>query len=268
MDFDWNQWLQLAVRWVHIFSAILWVGTTYYFTWLDGRMTELEKAGQGSPQVWMVHSGGFYKVDKTKLWDTSHHLHWFRWEAAITWLSGVFLLVQVYYLGGLMVDASVADISPGLAAGIGLGVLFLGWPIYDGLMKSPLGRSEVAAAVVGFLLVVALSWGLSQYLSGRAVYLHVGALFGTIMANNVWMRILPGQRRMVAAVREGRAPDPTWGAGAKLRSKQNTFLAVPTVFLMTSIHFPTITYGANRAWVVLCAMVLVGWAVARWVRRA
>jgi uncharacterized membrane protein len=274
MDFDWNQWLQLALRWVHIFSAILWVGTTYYFTWLDGRMSELEKAGAGAgagqpgPQVWMVHSGGFYKVDKTKVWDTAHHLHWFRWEAAITWLSGIALLVQVYYLGGLMVDESVATIGTGTAVLIGVATWFLGWGVYDGMMKSPLGRNEKAAAVVGFLLVCALAFGLSRWLSGRAVYLHVGALFGTIMANNVWMRILPGQRRMVAAVREGRAPDPAWGASAKLRSKQNTFLAVPTVFLMTSVHFPTITYGHRYGWVVLCAMVLVGWAVARWVRRA
>ena len=268
MEFDWNQWLQLALRWVHIFSSILWVGTTYYFTWLDGRMTELEKAGEGSPQVWMVHSGGFYKVDKTKVYDTGHHLHWFRWEAAITWLSGFFLLGLVYYMGGLMVDESVAGISNGTAVMIGLAVVIFGWTIYDVMMQSPIGRSEKAAAVVGYLLVVALAWGLSQWISGRAVYLHVGALFGSIMANNVWMRILPAQKRMVAAVKEGRTPDARLGASAKLRSKQNTFLAVPTVFLMTSIHFPTITYGHRYGWVVLCVLVLVGWAAARWVRRA
>jgi len=268
MDFDWNSWLILAVRWVHIFASILWVGTTYYFTWLDGRFTELERAGTKDGRVWMVHSGGFYKVDKSKTFDVGQPLHWFRWEAAITWLSGMVLLALVYWLGGIMVDSSVADITNGRAVAIGAGVVIFGWAIYDGMMQSPLGRSEKAAAVVGFALIALLSWGLSRQLSGRAVYLHVGALFGTIMANNVWMRILPAQRKMVAAVGAGQTPDPALGARAKLRSKQNTFLAVPVVFLMLSNHFPTITYGARYGWVILCAMVLVGWAMASWIRRA
>jgi uncharacterized membrane protein len=130
------------------------------------------------------------------------------------------------------------------------------------------GRHEKLAAALGFAGIVALSWGLSQQLSGRAVYMHVGALFGTIMAANVWQRILPAQRRMVAAVKAGRTPDAALGARAKLRSKQNTFLAVPTVMLMMSSHFPTVTYGARHGWVVLCALVLVGWIAARWIRRA
>ena len=273
MEFDWSGWLQLAVRWVHIFASILWVGTTYYFTWLDGRFTELEKAGaQGGAaaghQVWMVHSGGFYRVDKTKSFDVAQPLHWFRWEAAITWLSGFLLLIVVYYMGGLMVDEGVADLANWKAVLLGLAVVIFGWTVYDVLMESPVGRSEKAAAVVGFVLIALLAWGLSRWLSGRAVYIHVGALFGSIMANNVWMRILPAQRRMVAAVREGRTPDAALGARAKLRSKQNTFLAVPVVFLMLSNHFPTLTYGASRGWVVLCVMVLVGWAMASWIRRA
>jgi uncharacterized membrane protein len=135
-------------------------------------------------------------------------------------------------------------------------------------MKSPVGRSEKVAAAVGFALIALLAWSLSRWISGRAVYIHVGGLFGTIMANNVWMRILPAQRKMVAAVREGRAPDAALAATAKLRSKQNTFLAVPVVFLMLSNHFPTITYGSRNGWLILCAMVLVGWAMASWIRRA
>jgi uncharacterized membrane protein len=271
MDFDWNAWLTLAVRWIHIFASILWVGTTYYFTWLDGRMSEQEHGGgegAAKPQVWMVHSGGFYKVEKTKLFDTAHPLHWFRWEAAITFLSGFVLLNLVYYHGGAMVDESIADISTWRAAGIGVGTLVVGWMIYDLMMQSPVGRNEKLAALLGFAGIVALSWGLSQQLSGRAVYMHVGALFGTIMAANVWQRILPAQRRMVAAVQEGRSPDPDLGARAKLRSKQNTFLAVPTVFLMMSSHFPTLTYGTRLGWVVLCVLVLVGWLAASWIRRA
>ena len=136
-------------------------------------------------------------------------------------------------------------------------------------MQSPLGQvPSRAIAAVGFALIVLLSWGLSRLLSGRAAYMHVGALFGTIMANNVAQRIIPAQRKMVAAVARGAAPDPALGASAKLRSKQNTFLAVPTVFLMISTHFPTLTYGTRYGWMVLCVMVLLGWAAARWIRRA
>ena len=268
MDLDWTLWLHLAARWTHIFASILWVGTTFYFTWLDGRFSEQEKAGSTDPQVWMVHSGGFYKVDKTKIFDVGRPLHWFRWEAITTWTSGMVLLVLVYWAGGVMVDSSVADITNGRAVAIGAGVLIVGWIVYDAMMQSPIGKSEGLAAAIGFALIVLLSWSLSRWLSGRAVYMHIGALFGTIMANNVMQRIIPAQRRMVAAIKEGRTPDAALGARAKLRSKQNTFLAVPVVFLMLSNHFPTATYGSRLGWVVLCAMVLVGWAVARWVRRA
>jgi uncharacterized membrane protein len=268
MDLDPTLWLTLAARWVHVFASILWVGTTFYFTWLDGRFSELEKAGKKDGQVWMVHSGGFYRVDKTKTFDVAHPLHWFRWEAIATWTSGMVLLVLVYWMGGIMVDSSIADIANGRAVLIGIAVLVVGWIAYDVMMQSPVGKSEALAATLGFALIVALSWGLSRWLSGRAVYMHVGALLGTIMANNVMQRIIPAQRKMVAAIKEGRTPDAALGARAKLRSKQNTFLAIPVVFLMMSNHFPTATYGSRYGWVVLCAMVLVGWAVARWVRRA
>ena len=267
-----GEWLNLLVRWAHVFTAILWVGQTYFFTWLDGRFAEAEKAGAeaagAGDQVWMVHSGGFYVVEKHKAAELSRRLHWFRWEAALTWLSGMVLLVLVYYLGGAMVDPDVRELSTGAAVGVALGVLAVGWVTYDLLAQSPLGKNEKLFAAVSFLLVVCVSYALTRTLSGRAAFIHVGALFGTIMAANVWMRILPAQRRLVAAAREGRAPDAALAARAKLRSKHNTFIVVPLTFTMISNHFPVTTYGHEYNWLILSALVLAGWVAAKFIRRA
>jgi uncharacterized membrane protein len=260
MDFDLTEWLNLALRWFHVFAAILWVGTTFYFTWLDGRLAE-------EGRVWMVHSGGFYAVEKQKITGAPPKLHWFRWEAAFTWLSGIVLLALVYYHGGLMVDADVADISAGKAIGIGVAVLFFGWPVYD-LLANALGKNEAAFTAAAFLLIAAVTYGLMQVLSARAAYMHVGALMGTLMTANVWMRILPAQRRLLAAIAEGKEPNMAASSRAKLRSKHNTFMAVPVVFIMLSSHYPTATYGNRYGWAVLCALVLIGWAAAKIVRRA
>src|SRR5439155_7263308 len=206
-----HEWLSLIARWVHVFAGIMWVGTTYYFTWLDARLSEEEKAMRATgqtAQLWMVHSGGFYAVEKRKVPDElSRKLHWFRWEAGTTWLSGMALMIVVYYLGGgALIDRDVADISLGAAVGVGVGALILGWLIYDLLMISPLGRSEKAFAAVAYVLVVGTAYGLSRVLSGRGVYSHVGASFGTIMAAHVWMRILPAQRKMIEAIKVGQKP--------------------------------------------------------------
>jgi uncharacterized membrane protein len=268
-----SEWLNLIFRWVHVFAGIMWVGTTYYFTWLDARLSEEEKAAAntGEPaQIWMVHSGGFYVVEKRKVPDlVSRTLHWFRWEAGTTWLSGMALLILIYYLGGgALIDPDVYDISLTKAIGIGVGLLVVGWVAYDQLMLSPFGRNEKAFAVVAFVSIVAIAYGLTQYLSARAVYIHVGAMMGTIMAANVWMRILPAQKKMIAAIKDGRKPDERLSAQAKLRSKQNTFMAVPVVFLMISSHFPGVTYGDRNNWIILSALVLVGWIAAKFIRRA
>ena len=269
-----GDWLQMLARWAHVFAAILWVGSTYYFTWLDGRLTEEEKEAEKAPaagekpQVWMVHSGGFYVVERRKAAELSRRLHWFRWEAAFTWLSGMLLLVLVYYMGGLMVDPDVCDISNATAVGVGVGLLVVSWVVYDLMVRSPLGRSEAAFAAVSFALVAGVSFWLTHVLSGRAAYLHVGAMFGTIMAANVWMGILPAQRRMLAAIRAGETPDASDAARAKLRSKHNTFMVVPAVFTMISNHYPVTTYGARYNWLVLCALVLLGWGAAKLLRRA
>lgn len=272
MDFSWNEWLNLVVRWVHVFAAIMWVGQTYYFTWLDGQMSTEEKAREKDsslPEVWMVHSGGFYKVEKQKALGVGpEKVHWFRWEAAVTWLTGMILLTLVYYMGGALMDESVADIS--LALGIILGISFitLGWELYHFIVRAALFRSEAAFAAFALILVAVASFGLTRVFSGRAAYMHLGDLFGTIMAFNVWFSILPVQRKLIAAAAQGQPFDAALSAQAKLRSKHNTFMAVPVVFIMLSSHFPTATYGNSYNWQILTLLVLAGWVAARFIREA
>ena len=263
MVIDVAEWANLLVRWTHVFAAILWVGSTYYFTWLDGQM----RRGGDAP-VWMVHSGGFYTVVKQKTLSVPPaEVHWFRYEALVTFLSGFVLLNLVYYHGGLMVDPIDPKVSPIVASVIGVGTLAGGWVIYDLLARTPLVDNEPAFAALGFVLIVALAAALSMVLSSRATYIHVGALFGTIMTSNVWMRILPPQRRMIAAAAKGEPFDPALAGGAKRRSKHNSFLAVPATFIMISNHFPTATYGNHYAVAILAALILVGWGAAALIRR-
>jgi uncharacterized membrane protein len=250
----------------------MWVGQTYYFTWLDGQFGKLEKqagADRAAPALWMVHSGGFYTVDKQKSLKVGpEQVHWFRWEAMMTWLSGILLLFLLYYFGGGLIDSDVADISLARGIFIGIGVIIFGWFIYDLAARSPLGKSEGAFAMFSLIMIAAIAWGLLHVLSGRAAYIHVGAMFGTIMALNVWERILPAQRRMIAASAAGARFDTALGAQAKLRSKHNTFMAVPVVFIMISNHFPVATYGNKYSWEILVVLVVVGWAAAMVIRRA
>ena len=264
-----REWLNLSVRWFHVFAGIMWVGQTYYFTWLDGQFGKIEKKAAASgtaSAVWMVHSGGFYTVEKQRsLGVAPEQVHWFRWEALMTWLGGVVLLVLVYYLGDGLIDPDVADISKQTGIAIGVGALVAGWIIYELAVRSPLGKSQAAFAVFSLVMTGAAAWGLLHVFSGRAAYIHVGAIFGTIMTLNVWMRILPAQRRMLAAAAGGTF-DASLGAQAKLRSKHNTFLAVPAVFLMLSNHFPVASYGNRYGWEVLLALVVVGWVAAKLIR--
>jgi uncharacterized membrane protein len=257
------EWLNLALRWVHVFSGILWVGTTYYFTWLDGQFAD------GADEIWMVHSGGFYVVKRQKqLALLPRKLHWFKWEAAITWLSGIFLLTLMYYMGGILLDESVSRISPLAGILIGIGVLVGGWLVYDALVRSPIVKSEIVFATISFVLVLAFAFALTHLLSARAAYIHIGGALGTIMAANVWERILPAQRQLVAALQAGQTPDAALAAQAKLRSKHNTYIVVPLVFLMISNHYPVATYGSEYNWEILGALVLAGWGAAKLIRRA
>jgi uncharacterized membrane protein len=262
-----GEWLNLLLRWFHVFAGILWIGQTWLFTWFEAHFEPSPGPSDVAGELWMVHSGGFYKVEKHQAPQVlPRTLHWFRWEAALTWISGMGLLLLVYYAGGLLVDDRVADIGVGTASGIGLGLLVGSWFVYDALCRSPLGRSGVGLAAAGLLLILALAFGLTRVLSGRAAYMHVGAVLGTLMAANVWMRILPAQRRMIALAQGGATRDPALGEQAKLRSKHNTFMVVPLVFIMLSNHFPTISYGHRYNWLLLGAFVLLGWGAARVVR--
>ncbi|MEK9137469.1 MAG: urate hydroxylase PuuD [Bacteroidota bacterium] len=268
MYFDLTEWLNVILHWIHVFAGILWIGQTYFFTWLDSRFAEIMKKNSektADDRVWMVHSGGFYIVEKQnvpKLMPTI--LHWFRWEAAITWLTGIALLALVYWHGGLMVEETKDETTAIL---VGVGLLILAWPVYELLWRSPLGKNEWIGASISFALIVLVAFGLTHYMGGRAAYMHVGAMFGTIMATSVWVTIIPAQRKMVAALKVGREPDLALAHRAKACSRHNTFMAMPLVFIMISNHFPTATYGAEMGWLVLAALVLAGWGAAKIVRR-
>src|SRR5215210_4987520 len=261
-----SEWLNLFTRWFHVFTGILWIGQTYLFTWMDSEFTREEKLEGASGQVWMVHSGGFYVVEKQKRPGT-RKLHWFRYEALLTWVSGMALLTLVYYMGGALIDPDVRDISIGTGVAVGLGTLIVAWIVYDLVCLTPLVKAQVLFAAISYLMIVGVAYGLTRVLSGRAAYIHVGSMFGTIMAANVWMRILPAQRRMIAAVKEGKKPDETLAARAKQRSKHNTYMVVPVVFTMISNHFPSATYGDKYNWAILAALVLLGWGAAHIIRR-
>lgn len=258
MSYVVHEWLNLAFRWTHIFAGILWIGTTWYFTWLDRRFHTTDPE-----EVWMVHSGGFYQVRKATSPSPRHTLHWFKWEAAFTWLSGLLLLILVYYMGGLMTDGTPGKLTEGQAIGVGVAVIFVSWPVYDLLLS----RDDRVAAIGGLILICALTWGLTELMSPRAAYMHVGAILGTLMAANVWNRIIPGQTQMVRVAREGGGPDQKVADRAKTRSKHNTYLIMPVLLVMISNHFPIATYGHRYNWAILGVLTVVGWAAAHVVRR-
>jgi uncharacterized membrane protein len=245
---DFKEFIHLLLRWTHVFAGILWVGTTYYFTWLDGRFSELEtKPGdtksnpnaKSEKNVWMVHSGGFYRVEKQIVPNVMpEKLHWFKWEAALTWLSGILLFVLVYYHGKIMVDFEDARIKEGMAVFWSICLIMFGWVVYDLILAKLFLKNEMLGISVSYGVIVALTFGLFYYFSRRAACLQLGAMLGTIMTSNVWMRILPAQRRMVAALGQGKEPDQAEARRAKARSKHNTFIVIPVVFLMLSPHFP------------------------------
>lgn len=286
MNPELTEWIEMLLRWAHIFAGIMWVGATFFFTWLDGRFTELEKS-PGKPgekaekNVWMVHSGGFYLVEKQKRPQMMPQvLHWFKWESFATWITGILLLGLMYYHSSKLVEFEDWPFSKGAAIGMSVGFLLLGWVVYD-LLWSKVFKNELVGGVVSFLLIVGiahlfmrplkvdlgfLNFNLPPLFPARAAFIQIGAMLGTIMTANVWMRILPPQRRMVAALKAGQEPNLAEGARAKTRSKHNTFIVIPVVFLMISHHYSFI--GSKYNWLILSGMVLLGGIAAKLIRRA
>ncbi len=262
--YDLTALIQAIVRWTHVFAAILWIGQTYLFHFLERNLEANPDEENVAGKLWMVHGGGFFFLEKQKVPELMPlKLHWFRWEAAVTWISGLVLLGLLYYLGGYLIEPTQ---DYGVAAAVGLGVLVVGWVIYDAMVRSALGRRVGAFAAVSLLLLLLVHFGLGQVLSSRAAFIHVGALLGTIMTANVWMRILPSQRAMIAAAKAGRRPDPTVMATGPLRSKHNSYLAVPLVFIMISNHYPTLSYGHDYSTAILGLLLVAGWGAA-WLLR-
>lgn len=261
-------WLNLLLRWGHLITGIAWIGASFYFIWLDNSLEEPsednKKKGIGG-QLNSIHGGGFYEVAKYKLAPaaTPKKLHWFKWEAYTTWMTGFFLLVLMYYVGAetYLLDPSKSGMSTTQGITLSLAVLAGGWLVYHTLCKSPLAQNGWLLAIILLVLVGLLSWWLGSVFSDRAAYLHIGALIGTCMAANVFVVIIPGQRALVAAVEAGAAPDPKYAKASKLRSVHNNYLTLPVLFLMISNHYP-MTYGHPYAWVVLVAFVLIG----AWIR--
>jgi uncharacterized membrane protein len=260
------EWLNLLVRWLHIITGIAWIGASFYFVWLDNTIrppaagSELEKKGV-SGELWAVHGGGFYNPQKYLVAPGTlpKELHWFKWEAYSTWLSGFALLTVVYYLNAqaMMVDRTVADLSSWAAVGIGLASLVVGWVVYDLLCRSKLGKHDLAFGAVMWLFLSGAAYVLTHLLSGRAAYIQVGAMIGTIMVANVAMVIIPGQRKMVNAVMAGQKPDPIYGIRGKQRSVHNNYFTLPVLFIMISNHY-AMTYRSEHAWAVLAVIMAAG----------
>ncbi|MBV9545435.1 MAG: urate hydroxylase PuuD [Chloroflexi bacterium] len=261
-------WLNLLVRWLHVTAAIAWIGTSFYYIALDLHLMPPADASaiadDVAGEVWEIHGGGFYRVEKYRVAPPTlpSPLHWFKWEAYTTWLSGFGLLIIVYYLqaGSYLIDPSVLSVSAPLAVVLSIGILVVGWFVYDGLCRVLQDRDRLLAVALA-IVIVAVAYAASRVFSPRASYIQVGAMIGTWMAANVLFIIIPGQRELVAAKQAGRDPDPTPGIRGKQRSVHNNYLTLPVLFAMLSNHFP-FTYQSPYGWLVL--VVLMG--LSAWTR--
>jgi uncharacterized membrane protein len=256
------EWLNLALRLFHLIAGIMWIGSSFYFVWLD---SSLEKPDPPKPDVegelWMVHSGGFYSVEKRLIrpGQMPKILHWFKYEALFTWISGIFLLGIVYYLGdGIqLIDPATARITYVQAVGISLGLIVVSWLVYDLLWKFVGPKLPGVCTAISLALLGGVIWGLCQVFTGRAAYIHVGAILGTIMVANVWMRILPSQQKMIDATQAGRDADFSHGLAAKRRSMHNSYVTIPVLAIMLSNHYP-VAFGHAFNWLILILIFVAG----------
>ncbi len=259
------EWLNLLGRWLHMITGIAWIGASFYFVWLDNHLLapknpQDEEQGVGG-EVWSVHGGGFYHAQKYKVAPAQlpEPLHWFKWEAYTTWWSGIFLMALIYWYGAEIytIDPNVMVLGKTTAILIGIGTLVGGWIVYDLLCKSPLGKNDKSLGIIIALFVFVVAYVLCQVFSGRSAYIHFGAMLGTIMVANVFFVIIPGQRELVEATREGRVPDASYGLKAKQRSVHNTYFTLPVLFVMISNHY-AMTYGHELNWLILIAITVAG----------
>lgn len=264
-------WIGLLARWFHLVAGVSWIGTSLYFVWLDDHLRapqrDVDTRRGVAGELWSVHGGGFYHNQKYLLGPAGEpltaDLHWFKWEAYATWLSGVAMLALVYWAGAstLLIDPSVAVLSVPAAVALSAASLVAGWFVYDALCRL-FGERPLVLGGALYAAFVLAAWALFHVFAGRAAYLHAGAIAGTIMAANVFFVIIPGQRRVVEAIRAGRAPDPALGARGKTRSVHNTYLTLPVLFTMISAHYP-MTYGSAYGWLILALLGLAGVLVRR-----
>jgi len=261
-----GDWADLLLRWTHFVAGIAWIGSSFYFIWLDRALSAPRPARPGvEGDLWMVHSGGFYQTEKRRPGpgEMPAVLHWFKWEALFTWITGIALLVLVYYLSeAYLLDPAVSNISRGTATALGIALLVVGWVVYDVLWRSRLAAPVHGwiATAISLALLAAVTIAACRLLSGRAAFMHVGALLGTLMVANVWMRILPAQQAMIDATKAGRQPDFTLGERAKRRSVHNSYMTFPLLFIMLSNHYPR-TYASPLNWLVLFFLFVAGAAV-------
>lgn len=260
------EWLNLALRWAHVIVGIAWIGASLYFIWLDDHL-EPSRNPALAGELWAVHGGGFYRAEKYRLAPPAMpaSLHWFKWEAYWTWITGFALLVLMYYAGAelYLIDPQVMALSKSAAIGWGIAWIVGGMVVYEALCRSPLGRNDVALSTVLLIALAAAAWGLAQMFSGRGAFIHYGAILGTIMVANVAHVIIPGQRRMVEAMRAGREPDPKDGIAGKQRSVHNTYFTLPVVFAMISNHY-AMSFGHRWSWLALVLLTVAGALVRVW----
>jgi uncharacterized membrane protein len=255
------EWLNIVVRVMHITFGIAWIGASFYFVFLENALNRKEGVrDELAGNLWAVHGGGFYYLEKYKVAPKTlpKHLHWFKYEAYFTWVSGFALLFIIYYFNSsaMMIDPEVMKLTAGQAIAISIGSFIAGWLIYDLLCKSPMKKNPLLFAILGVIILTGFAWFYSQVFSGRAAFIHFGAMIGTIMAANVFFVIIPSQKAMVASAKKGIAPDPQKGKNALFRSIHNNYFTLPVLFVMVSNHFPS-TFGHKYQWIVL-ALISIG----------